>query len=282
MQDDTLLIKCHNCAYASNISGLLKQIDPILHYQYILETFHTKTSFKPKKITKVTSVFNAGTGIDLEAVSSLPEGHFVLDYVIQRCIPVPLWDRLYYAPDFKNFVLSYKITTQELYENDQRLVIPFYNQYGILCGFTGRALLGSEVRYIKIKLTEEPLIPYGLDKVNPSETIYVTEGPIDSMFLPNAVASAHIDLMVVANYLPKDKLVLIFDNQYTNKDVKRLLTKAIDEGFKVCIWPRHIKAKDINDMVMKSHLTPSIIHRIIDKHTFTDLRAKMELVNVTS
>jgi DNA primase len=69
------------------------------------------------------------------------------------------------------------------------LVIPFYNESKELIGVQGRSLeANSKVRYITLKKDSVEKLWYGLWRVNPQETIYITEGPIDSIFLPNAVA----------------------------------------------------------------------------------------------
>ena len=50
----------------------------------------------------------------------------------------------------------------------------------------------------------------------------------------------------------------------------------INDGFTVCIWPKSIKEKDINDMVLNG-LSPNIIEDTINKNKFSGLSAKMAL-----
>ena len=54
------------------------------------------------------------------------------------------------------------------------------------------------------------------------------------------------------------------------------INKAIDGGFKVCIWPEYINEKDINDMIKNGH-SGSSIQAIIDQNTFKGLSAKMRM-----
>ncbi len=52
--------------------------------------------------------------------------------------------------------------------------------------------------------------------------------------------------------------------------------QIIEDGFEVCIWPKWIRQKDINDMILNG-LSPSIIEDTINKNKFSGLKAKMAL-----
>ena len=113
--------------------------------------------------------------------------------------------------------------------------------------------------------------------VNPDKRVYVVEGPIDSMFLENAVATADANLSSIETTLDKSKVILVYDNEPRNKDIIKQMEKAIDNHFHVVIWPEMIVEKDINDMVLNG-FSPDEIQDIIDKNTFVNLRAKFELI----
>lgn len=277
------IYKCHNCAKTTGLGQLIKEIDPSSYKQYILEKFNNSNVVLPPKITKATFMFTEVKDLPLETLEGLPAGHWVLDYITQRQIPRAFWPHLFFAPDFQKFADDiYPQHGKKLIPDDPRLVIPIYNEYKVLCGFSGRALKNFELRYIIIKLVNDVLKCYGMDTVDFSKRIYVTEGPIDSMFLPNAVATHGSDLMKTADWLPKKNLVLIYDNEYHKPEVRKFIEKAINQDFKVCIWPKAIKQKDINDLIVKEGLTPETIKSIIDENTFSGIRAKMELSNVTN
>ena len=59
--------------------------------------------------------------------------------------------------------------------------------------------------------------------------------------------------------------------------IQKKLSRHIDEGFSVCIWPNYLQYKDINDMIL-SGMTKVEILNIINVSTFQDLNAKMKLV----
>jgi hypothetical protein len=67
----------------------------------------------------------------------------------------------------------------------------------------------------------------------------------------------------------------VFDNEPRNKEIVKKIEKAIDQGYKVCLWPETIEQKDINDMVLAG-LTPKKIVDIINDNTYSDLSAKMK------
>ena len=80
--------------------------------------------------------------------------------------------------------------------------------------FQGRAFGKEEPRYITIKLDENKRRIYGLDRLDVNKKVYVVEGPIDSLFLPNSIAAAGSDLNI---NLPN--AVYILDNEPRNKQI---------------------------------------------------------------
>ena len=116
---------------------------------------------------------------------------------------------------------------------------------------------------------------FGLDDVDFSKRVYVVEGPIDSMFIPNCVAMAgsankFLDTM--------DDFVLVMDNERRNVQIIEHIEKCIDLGYNICLWPDNIEQKDINDMVMAGYTTDQILD-MIDTNTYHGLAAKMKLVS---
>jgi len=98
------------------------------------------------------------------------------------------------------------------------------------------------------------------------------EGPIDSLFVDNCIATAQSDLRVY-----RDNVVLIPDNEPRNVEVVNQITNYIDEKFDVVIWPEYVKEKDINEMIL-SGKTERDIKDIIAQNTFNGLLAKTKLL----
>ena len=163
------------------------------------------------------------------------------------------------------------------------MVIPFYDEEKNLVAFQGRALGESKLRYITVKIDKDNHKVFGMDRVSvdmddEDKMVYVTEGPIDSLFLDNAIATADANLRTAAKHIDKSKLVLIYDNEPRNKDICRQMEQAIEEHFNIVIWPEMIQEKDINEMIL-SGFSPDEIQDIISKNTYQNLRAKIEFVN---
>ena len=274
---------CHNCGISTTFYNFLKQVDPNLLKEYQLERYkngetgnnnYPKPEFEEFKTEKPTFK----KSLELPSIESLPEAHFAKNYVQQRRIPETVWSQLYYAEDFAAFIQTLGIEKEGLHKDDKRLVIPFYNAEKELVAVQGRSLGESKLRYITLKLHDDNKKVYGLDRIDTDELVYVVEGPIDSMFLENAVATADSNLESIVDTLDKSKVVLIFDNEPRNKEIVNKLEHAIDNHINVVIWPEMMEEKDINDMVLGG-FSPDEIQDIIDKNTFLNLRAKMEFVN---
>jgi len=279
---DDYFYMCHNCGVSTTFYNFLKQVDPNLVKEYQLERYkngtdngnYPKPEFEEAKTEK--PVFRQK--LSLESIDSLPEEHFAKTYVRSRKIPEQFYSQLYFAPDFRQFIQELGIVQDGLKQNDQRLVIPFYDKQKNLVAVQARALGESSLRYITIKTHEDNKKVFGLDRIDEDKLVYVFEGPIDSMFVENAVATADSNLESITDVLDKSKVVLVFDNEPRNKEIVKKMEHAIDNHFNVVIWPEFIEEKDINEMIL-SGFSPDEIQDFIDKHTAVNLRAKMEFVN---
>ena len=274
---------CHNCGVSTTFYNFLKQVDPNLLKEYQLERYkngdtgthnYPKPTFDDFKTEKPTFK----KALELPTIESLPEAHFAKVYVQQRRIPETFYSQLYYAEDFAAFIQDLGIEKEGLYKDDKRLVIPFYDQEKNLVAIQGRSLGESKLRYITLKLHDDNKKIYGLDRIDEDKLVYVVEGPIDSMFLDNAVATADSNLESITDTLDRSKVVLVFDNEPRNKEIVKKMEHAIDNHFNVVIWPEFIEEKDINEMILAG-FSPDEIQDIIDKNTTVNLRAKMEFVN---
>ena len=184
---------------------------------------------------------------------------------------------LYFAEDFKSFVESISDNNNNLDRTGPRIVIPFFSKSGELIAFQGRALDSYSMRYITVKLEVEQEKLFGLDRVDVTKSVFVCEGPFDSLFLPNAIATADSNLASAVSVVKKNKLVLIPDNEPRNLNIVNNIEKYIKAGFSVCLFPSYIKEKDINDMVL-SGLTSGEVCDIIHDHTYSGLRANIEFI----
>jgi len=276
-----LFFSCHNCGASHTFGTLLKFVDRSLYNAYQLECYSDGNAPKVKKpdftFAKTQTVFQKKVTIDLPSIESLPKNHSVRNYVKDRKIPEKYFSQLYYAENFHDFVKEMLPSYEKKLYNEPRLVIPFLDEENNLLGFQGRDLLKSKIKYITIKLSDDNRKVYGLNRVDKSKRIYVVEGPIDSMFLDNSLATMDASLYSIILSVGNHDYVFVYDNEPRNKDIVKHMHKTIEMGKSVCIWPSHVKHKDINEMVKEGGYSPSMVQSIIDTNTYSGLQAKLEL-----
>ena len=277
--------KCQNCGVGHTMYNFIDLIDSNLLKEYALERYTSgetgNHNYKKPEVPEMKfekPVFKKKAKINLPKIGELSKDHYAMQYCISRKIPEKQYDTLYFAQSFKDFVDELLPDHgKDLNADDPRLIIPFFDVDGSLLAIQGRSLRDSKIRYITIKLDEDSIKIFGLNTVDATRKVYVFEGPIDSMFIDNAVATADANLRNAVNYIPKDKLVLVFDNEPRNRDIVKLMDMAIEEHFQICIWPEMMQEKDVNDMIL-SGFTADEISDIIDQNTYVNLRAKMEYI----
>ena len=275
---ETFFYKCHNCGESKSFAKFLKEQDSTLWKQYSVEKFYKKAptlnyqNREPKKVQPKHDNLKSVGCINVLA----PEAQRARDYLNVRLVPKHRWDELYYIENCQALSqLDYKYRDR-VFGNDPRLILPFYTRQGKLIGVSGRALNNNKLRYLTLKFNESESLIYGLRTVDYNERVYVTEGPIDSLFLPNAIAVAGSEFSKLNTIVATEQTVVVFDNEPRNPEIVKKMSQIIEDGFTVCIWPRVMLDKDINDMVL-SGWSPNIIVDTINKNKFSGLKAKMAL-----
>jgi len=268
-----MVFKCHNCGVGRTLANFLKDIDTNLYDQYVMERFKSGTTGRGSTVPEPKfdfekPVFKKTILSDLEKVSDLNNLHPAKEYLLKRKIPENFLSKLYFAEDFNAWSKS------ENTNKESRIVIPLLTPSGELFGYQGRSLdKNSKLRYITTILDKEYPKLFGLDRIDATKTIYVTEGPFDSLFLSNGLAMCGADV-VLDRVLYPDR-VFIYDNEPRNPQIIARIDKTIRQGDKVVIWPSTIKEKDINDMVISGH-SPQ---EIIETNTYQGIEAKLKFNN---
>ena len=286
-KDGKFIYTCHNCNITLPFGKFLEQVDPTAYDEYRRETFlervgNTERIVEPAPdISRfITPKFIKYTALsELRKISQLDVDHPAKKYVVARKIPPAMHSKLFYAPKFKAWTNKLKPDKFDLSKRDEpRLVIPFVDQNGNLFGYQGRAFFNVEPRYITIILDEEKPRVYGLEKLDVQKRVFVVEGPIDSMFLPNCIAmgSAYLDKTALKLGIVPSNTTMVYDNEPRNKDIVRAIDKSIDMGYNVCIWPDGTQYKDINEMICAGISSTDVFKTIVD-NTYRDLQAKMRL-----
>lgn len=276
---------CHNCGASMSVPNFIKMVDQSLYNQFIMEKLKDEKSPEQKDLEDFVAkmkkpVFQThGVLKGLKKVSQLSPDHPIKKYVVERMIPNPYHAKLFVCPNFKNYVNSIipgKFAEDSLKKDETRLLIPFINKEKKVHAFQGRSFNNNAVKYITIVLDDDVPKLYGLDTVDFSKRCYVFEGPIDSMFVPNSIATAGGDLVSALHGVDKRELVIVYDNEPRSRETVKKIDKAVMQGYNVCIWPENLEHKDVNDMV-KAGLSSDFIRYIIDQNTHRDLKAKLAL-----
>ena len=268
-----LRYKCHNCGSSLTFDKFLEGEDPVLYKQYKLEKFQdsNKPRVDTRKVKRVVStkpVFKKGVLDGLIPIDRLNNSHPAREYLLTRKLPT---EALYYTEKFQEWVNSVKPDTfPEIKNDEERIIIPFINREGVCFGFQGRSLHSAGLRYITILIDEEQPKIFGLNKIDNEKTIYICEGPFDSLIVENCLAMAGADVSDLGNL--GDNVVYIYDNEPRNREICTRIRKCIDRGLNVVIWPNNIKDKDINEM----HLSGIDVNQVIQLNTFKGLTATLK------
>lgn len=280
--------KCHNCGMSKSFTYFLKDLDVVLYDQYVMERYKNGLTgkgsntpdpdfnFQKPKFFKKPENSESVKIVDLPTLQELNKEHPARRYVEHRKIPEKFYNELFYCEKFKEWTNTQKDTFESTTQDEPRIIIPLIN-HGKLFGFQGRSLnKNSKVKYITIILDEHHPKIYGLDKVDWDKTVYITEGPFDSMFLKNSIAmvGADIDKMFfISNY--EVDFVMVYDNEKRNKQIVERIEKAVDLHLPVVIWPPDVPEKDINEMVIAGR----DVQKMIECNTYSGLEAKTKLIS---
>jgi hypothetical protein len=278
---------CHNCGYSHQIGFFLKEFFPDMYKEYIMDIFQEKKLLTQNDtiltIKKPAAELGEGPLKGLKRISQLHHNHPAKQYIEGRKIPPEAHSRLYFTVNFCTWInelVPGKFEKTPKY--DPRIVIPFFDKKGNVFAVQGRAISDKQsTRYITIRFDEEHPKVYGIDKVDPNFRVWVLEGPIDSLFILNAVAMAGADISLselgrLLN-VDKDRLVKVYDNEPRSDQIVKRMRQDVDDGYKVVIWPKSIIEKDVNNMVLKQGLSPENILMIMKKHTYQGLEAQLKL-----
>jgi predicted RNA-binding Zn-ribbon protein involved in translation (DUF1610 family) len=263
--------KCHNCGVTRSFTNFLKDMDALLYDQYVMERYKNGLTGKRSNTPEPEFNFKVPVFEKLEQSKELnipkaSQNFEAKEYLEKRNLNP---DKFYYVDNFKQWTNSLKHTFDDIRNDEPRIIIPLFYQ-NKLVGFQGRALGPNKVKYITVMLNETSPKIYGLDQIDKSKTVYITEGPFDSTFISNSIAlcGADGDISKWGIINP----VWIYDNEPRNKEIVNRISKCIDKGEKVVIWDSQIKEKDINDMVLAGR----DVQYIVECNNYSGLEAKLK------
>mgnify|MGYP003644725573 FL=1 len=294
-KNNDFFYKCHNCNYGSNLYNFLDKVSPSLCKEYALERFrggeNGKSNYKKPEREELFR-FNSKPKFKSKSkllegvpcVKDLPTEHPVVKFVNMRQIPKQHWDKLYFTDDFGTFTKRLDPEGLHFFGKEDRLVIPFFDKEGNIVAAQGRAINFRDeanarrtVKYITVKSDKSAdRLWYGQWRVDPKKKIYIVEGPLDSLFLRNAIAMVGAGALdQVPEHLKKSEGVYVLDNEPRNLQIVRYNERLIELGKTICVWPNSTQEKDINDMVYT--MSTRKIEKLIDQNTYSGLEATLKL-----
>jgi len=282
-----LMCTCHNCGYHKELRWFLRDVDVLLYREYTLERFTQEVAAErfsggPSYTVKQTASTLPAVGDDiltgLQRISELHPNHSARVYCVERKIPDFAMDEFRWSDDFKAVASKLNAeSARDLRENDPRIVIPFLDADNDVTIIQGRTIDQMvKPKYIAIKMNDSVDKVYGLSRVDRSRPIIVLEGPVDSLFVDNAVATGDSDLTrfsAGSSY--------VFDNQPRSYEIVKKVQRAISQGYPVFLWSSAMlgfDGKDINDLVREGKVEAKDLHNIIMDHTYTGMKARMEFI----
>jgi hypothetical protein len=271
--------KCHNCGVCRSFPYFLKDQDPLLYDEYVMERYRDGLTGKgtvveePKFEFKKPEFKQKTILSELDTIDALNTSHPAKQYLINRKVPEKNLKQLYFCPDFKKWTNKHLKVFSNTDLDDERIIIPLKDLTGNLFGYQGRSLNPkSKLRYITVMLDESSPKVFGLDFINQNQKIYVTEGPFDSLFLNNSIAMCGADVSLKS--FGFSDVVYVLDNEPRNLQIVNRLSKLIDNEEQVVIYPKEVNEKDLNEMVLSGR----DVQRVVECNTYSGLEAKLKLL----
>lgn len=280
-----LMMKCHNCGLALPFPAVLRRLNRSMYDEYTMEAFrdsqpisHTPPQPPPKPVRIASGTSDPRSGIFPLSSATDPSHsvYAVLAYIRDRGIPQSAWSRLFGTVLAQTWARQYVGVekAKRLKDGEPYLVLPLRTTDGTWYGAQFRRIAAKE--FVTYRWEHDPLKIFGLEQIDPTQPVYVVESPLDSVFLPNAVAACGSDLdsawmFAASEFSVAPEPVFVWDNEPRNKEIVKHLKNAIALGWKVVIWPSGL-GKDLNDM---ANAGVDVV-KLVKSRIFSGLHAELE------
>lgn len=287
-QSNKFNYKCYNCSASMSLKKFLKLHFPHYYQEYRLEMYadiKASRSHLAQPSIQTVEPINKKVDVNLDSPSSdlvpltkLPSDHIAIKYCESRMIPKSAYTRLYYTKNYKEWVEGFIDTEGKKFPTDDRIVMLMKDRHGKIFGAQGRALNSSAIRYSTIKFDESVPKVFGLDSITDEYPIFVLEGAIDSLFIPNSLAICGGDVGTSLSDLgiPYERFVFVLDNEPRSADTIRRMLHAVELGASICIWTIDSSLKDVNDMI-KSGISRKELLETISHNIYKGTKAIMKI-----
>jgi hypothetical protein len=291
-----LVWTCHNCSDGGGVSNLVKSIDEDLFREMLMEIFQESDRGRELKqrdhkdalflemASGSTPVFaeepppelNPYDG--LEPAVYLSPDHPCHQLLTRRKIPAHCWPDIFHTDGF--YAWAHRLVPEkygDMRGDEPRLVLPFTRGDRVI-GFQGRSYGKTGAKYISGVIDKDAPFLYGWNRLDGFGDVLAVEGPIDSMFLRNGLATGggSIQAELSKSRIPKEVCIIVYDNEPRNKHVVKNMLRAANEGWRVCVWPPAFSEKDVNEMVMAG-AAPEQVQEAITGNAHAGMSAELAI-----
>ena len=288
---DKELAYCHNCGYSKKALTFITEVTNKSLHEIINEVKEFDIEIlpieEPKEVKKVIDKSLPEDCINLSDISQIEyyKDNIVVKTALQLIKDRKL-DKGINKP--KTFYVSLKDVVHK-----NRLILPFYDENDDIIFYQSRGLTKKDLferpKYLSKVGAERSL--YGMQNINSNlDNVFIFEGPIDSYFVENGLATCGIteksNKMFTTlqkqqiNKLNLYEKIYVLDNQYCDKAALNKSIILVDNNEKVFIWPKELKRfKDFNDICVAGN-KDKIRPEFILKNTHSGLKAKLLLTEI--
>jgi len=288
---DKELAYCHNCGYSKKVLTFITEVTNKSLHEIINEVKEFDIEIlpieEPKEVKKVIDKSLPEDCINLSDISQIEyyKDNIVVKTALQLIKDRKL-DKGINKP--KTFYISLKDVVHK-----NRLILPFYDENDDIIFYQSRGLTKKDLferpKYLSKVGAERSL--YGMQNINSNlDNVFIFEGPIDSYFVENGLATCGITeksnkMFTTLQKQQINKLnlyakIYVLDNQYCDKAALNKSIILVDNNEKVFIWPKELKRfKDFNDICVAGN-KDKIRPEFILKNTHSGLKAKLLLTEI--
>lgn len=287
-KDNKIISYCHNCGAHFSLGNFLKEKSPRLFGEYRLECLRERgqrhAPVKPAPVFKETKF--KPRPLDLGPTLNDCTDGGVLEYARKRRIPEKFYSSLHSNVSIQNITKQIEKYQSLSLDPEPVLVIPFYNEEREYSHICCRAI-DKEAAFRYYVFEVNSILPslWGLEYVNWSQPVFVFEGPIDAMCVPNSLAiggSIGVNSLsyIKARINSMKDVCFVYDNEmFKNKQILKQVKSRIEQGFSVVIYDKQFDGKDANEVITNDIMTPTELISYYRARSFAGLAATLELAH---
>lgn len=274
---------CHNCGASMSLGNFIGTIDHHLYQEYRLEMLRERWD-KPKEEKEIKfsqPVFKRTIKLGQPLSDSINNRAY--DYAVKRRIPQKFYNSLFYLEDLNALTRQIEKYKDTAFSKDPVLVIPFYTAEREFSYINCRSISPkASFRYYVLEVGNTHPKIWGLEFVDWTQPVFVFEGPIDAMCVPNSIAMAGVSgnesIKYITSKKRKDEICFVYDkDSIVNSEVYKQVQKRIQEGFNTVIYDKNFPGKDVNEVICHDEMTFDGVYEYLCSRSFSGLRAQIEL-----